>query len=103
MPTIWTWFETGGVGVGVVLLMFAPTVMLVLAILVVVLMLASLGVIHVAERHLDRRNRKACPSCSEMVRKEALRCKSCGTALEPEKRLGTTLSSRLRRLTTRSA
>lgn len=103
MPTIWTWFETGGVGVGVVLLMFAPTVMLVLAILVVILMLASLGVIHVAERHLDRRNRKACPSCSEMVRKEALRCKSCGTALEPEKRLGTTLSGRLRRLTTRTA
>lgn len=82
--------------VGAVLLLFAPIVLLVL----LVLMVLGAAALLVMARLIERRFRRACPSCGEAARKEAQRCPGCGGSLVPERWLGLSprLDERLRQL-----
>ncbi len=79
----WLRLETGGVVAVLVLVPFLPLV--VMGLLVVLSALAAFGgvVARGAERHLDRRARRPCPSCGHGARVEAARCPKCRGALTP--------------------
>ena len=94
----WHRIETGGVLGVLTLLVWLP----VIALAVVVLLSLAVGLlaasVSLAERWLDQRGRRPCPSCGAEVRKEASLCFQCRAALEPEVVLGTTMGSKWKRM-----
>lgn len=94
----WHRIETGGVLGVVTLIVWLP----VLALGVVVLMTLVLGALAVsvamAEKWADERGRRDCPGCNTAIRKEASLCFQCGTSVEPEVVLGSTMEGRWQRM-----
>lgn len=84
----WAWLETGGIGVGVVLVVFAPTLLLVFAALLAAALAAALLSLRLGEAALDATRRRPCPACTASIRVEAMRCPSCRAAVTPVRLLG---------------
>lgn len=88
LSSVWAWVETGGIGVGVALLVLAPPLILAFSIVAALLSFGLWLFIRVTAHAVDRARRRPCPSCEASIRTEALRCFACGTDVTPTRLLG---------------
>ncbi|MEC7988005.1 MAG: zinc ribbon domain-containing protein [Myxococcota bacterium] len=79
----WQWFESGGILVALILLLFSP--ILTLSLLVVFLGMVSLTGVMLRGVSLlvDQMERVPCKKCGEKIRQEASLCIHCGHTQEP--------------------
>ena len=92
LEQLWAWLETGGVTVGVVLLVLAPAVMLLFAIGLVVMSVGALLTVRLGRIALDAARRRPCPACAARIRIEACRCPKCKAEVAPTRTLGEPVS-----------
>jgi hypothetical protein len=84
----WAWLETGGLGVGVVLAIFAPLLMLGFALTFALGALVGVLLLRLARSAMDAARRRPCPACAAAIRVEASRCPSCRASVTPARILG---------------
>ena len=88
MAWLWRGLETGGLPIILLLLIFAPVLMLVGVVLISVVLAALAITARVMRSHADKRQRRPCPQCEHLIRKEASLCFQCKAPVEPLVRLG---------------
>jgi hypothetical protein len=88
LERVWAWLETGGLGVGVVLAIFAPFLMLGFAIAFAFAAFVGMAILRLARSAIDAARRRPCPACATAIRVEASRCPKCRAPVTPARMLG---------------
>lgn len=76
-------FETGGVALALLLIIFAPIISLLIFIVMMVSLCVVGGGVAFTSQQIDKRSRRPCPSCNEKIRCEAFLCHYCQSRSEP--------------------
>ncbi len=78
----WTWIESGGVLVGLVLLLVWPPLLFALSLAFALAMFGAYLALRGTAAALDAARRRPCPKCETSIREEASVCYKCGAEVE---------------------